>query len=145
MTDGNAILDLNRLMDDIKDVIAERLEETSHSATGNGIKSLEVSVEDDSGNVQGNFYLDYLQEGVKPRWIPWYALRDWAKSRGIITDDSYESRAIVGAIRKKIISEGTVSYRNGGEDIYSGSVVDLVDNHIQDYLDIDNNINLNNF
>lgn len=128
-------IDYEAILNDIKDAIAESIESKGHSATGDGVDSLAVVMHEDYGAVVGNFYLKYLQTGTPPHNVPYDAIHEWAKSKGIISDDSKESRRISGAITTYIRQHGTKAYQNGGEDVWD-SAVDKVLENIQKYIRI---------
>lgn len=126
-------LDYFNLINDIKDIIYTRLRDTGHVATGAGLDSLETKYETDYVAVIGNFYLNYLQKGTPPHNVPYQAIYDWVKSKGIASDDK-ESRQIAGAITHSIRAKGTKAYQAGGENIWSEEVKDLLDNHLNEYM-----------
>lgn len=127
------ILDLQSLLDDLKEVLVKSMEDSKHIASGKGVESLEVVINGDDGSVIGNFYLPYLQTGSNGK-PPYDVIHEWAKSRGIINDDSAESRKISGAITYTIRKKGTRAFQNGGEDIWNKNVDTFLKDNLEKYI-----------
>lgn len=127
------IFDVEALANDIKDTIAQTIEDTGHSASGRAIKSLESEVKGDDARVWGNFYIPYIEKGSNGR-PPYDVIHEWAKTKGIISGDDKESRRISGAITTYIYQHGTKAYQEGGIDVWSGAIQELLDNQLEKYL-----------
>lgn len=137
MSNKEQIIDIEGLLNAIKDIIAENIVSKGHSASGNAIKSLEVKIDGDGGYVEGVFYMPYIEKGSKPKSIPYSKIHEWAKVKGIVKGDDTESRRISGAIAHSIIEKGTKAFQEGGIDVWSDEVDEFFNNNLNNYINID--------
>lgn len=136
-------------MQDVCDIIKQSIIDKDRSATGKAVKSLRpVMTSERQWSITGNSYISRIQEGNPPnkgrrvavgrsRWMtsPEINLADklqdgWLQARNIPLEAAYP-------IAKSIISKGDKTYQAGGQDIWSSNVVDFIDKHTADYINIE--------
>lgn len=90
--------------------------ELGMNATGEWVKSIEVSASNNVGYIRGRDYSYYLEHGRKPGKRPPIApLERWAQAKLGLSGQQAKSAAF--AIANKIAKEGTDYYKQGGTDL----------------------------
>lgn len=137
----------------ICEVVKESIISSGHSATGKAVDSIKaVKKGDDTIAITAVSYLRKIQTGTPPntsrhvplgkeRWItsPEVALAlslkdGWLQARNLPEELAFP-------IAKSIITNGTLTYQKGGEDVWSTNVNDFVSEHATEYLNLDSIIN----
>ena len=119
-------------VEDMAEVIRECLENSKHKATGFAAKSVGVEeVGDGHYNITGASYQPYIESGSGPAPRSYTkmieSLEVWSKAKNLGFD-----RKVLGAITHSIIKNGTQTYQQGGEDVWSSAVQKFIDEHIGD-------------
>lgn len=142
------IMDIKGLMEGLKEVIATSIVSSGHSATGKAVNSLEVvEMGDGKYAILGVPYLQNIQKGTppdgrrrayigkgkdqsSPEYVLSMRLKDgWLQARGIPEELAYP-------IAKSIVTNGTETYRQGGEDVWDTNVNNYINEHIDDFLKV---------
>lgn len=145
--------DADAFMNDIKEVIANSIIEKNRSATGKAVNSLEViRNSDDEFQILAVPYLDKIQKGNPPRkskrstmgksrymTAPEFAIasslqQGWLQSRGLPDELAFP-------IAKSIVSKGDLTYQKGGEDVWESNVNSFIDQHWDEYLNLEQFLN----
>jgi len=113
------------LGDELKKNLILELRRTKAIATGDLIKSLQVTIEktDDGAIISlgGNDYITYIEKGRKRgKYAPIKALEKWVMAKGIATGEK-KVKAIAFAINNKIKKEG-IRPRPILENAYTGGL-----------------------
>jgi hypothetical protein len=128
-------VDLVPIVNDIKNIIAESIINSGHSATGAAVDSLKLEYGDDYIAIVGNSYINHLQTGTPPHKGKALSpiannLKDgWLQARGLPEELAYP-------IAKSIVTNGSQTYRKGGEDIWNSNVMNYLQDHMSEYFDL---------
>lgn len=117
-------------VNDIVQIITVQMYAHDRVATGKTVQSITTEVKSEGDTVTAKVfvppYFADIERGSPPGGRNFTKFQrqitEWAKARNIISGDDDESRKIVGRIAHKIISEGTILWRQGGENVFSDEV-----------------------
>lgn len=115
-----------------------RHEELGMKASGAWIESLESVARDNVGVIRGLDYTEFLVRGRRPgRFPPRAVIEKWIADKGIVPV-GISTSALAFLISKKIATEGTEYYKQGGttllEILEEPEVIDFMKKEIADIL-----------
>lgn len=115
-----------------------RHEELGMKASGNWIESLEAVARDNVGIIRGLDYTEFLVRGRRPGGFPPRAvIEKWIADKGIVPS-GISTSALAFLISRKIATEGTDYYKQGGttllEILEEPQVIDFIQKEIADIL-----------
>lgn len=141
------LIDTENFANDLKQVIADSIVKTGHSATGRAVNSLEVTMDGNTAIISGTYYIANIESGTPPDprsrtqdhnsrglTAPEFALASrlkdgWLQARNIPLDAAYP-------IAKSIVSSGTLAWQAGGIDVWSSNVEAFIDDNLDKYLEV---------
>lgn len=129
--------ELTKVAEQFVDAVRNGMEEKNRIASGRTLEAIEVEeVEDNHVQILVPRHFKFIERGAAPTkrgarpWKERYkVIHEWAKNKGIVSDDSTKSKKITGAIATKIKNEGTRAYKMGGEDVFSSKIDELSKNY----------------
>lgn len=123
---GETIVD--RLREDIRSKSVTRYGPVN--ASGDLANSIRFEADETGLRVYGLDYIYYLEFGRQPgKFPPRQPIIDWIQAKGISFDIPIESLAFL--IQRKIATEGTTAWEQGGTDLVSGVINDELISEIQ--------------
>jgi hypothetical protein len=147
------LFDADAFMEGVKDVIAQSIIDAGRSATGKAVKSLSVEkIDDERFAIMAVPYLDNIQKGNAPsnnrrsrmgksKWLtaPEFALADrlkqgWLQSRNLPIESAIP-------IARSIVSKGDITYQKGGEDVWNTNVSTYIDEHLEEFVNLEQYLN----
>ncbi len=112
---------LNQELDQIVYDLKQKHIELGMRASGKWIESLEVQINDTSGEILGEDYTEELVNGRPPgKFPPIDAIKKWIYDKGIQSEIPLNSLAFL--IARKIAEKGTNYFEQGGTDLISAVI-----------------------
>ena len=114
---------LTEELNNLKERVIQNHLSAGQKASGRTIKAFSVDVDDNSGTLYGRKFVGTLETGRKPGRVPKNfraIIEQWAKDKGITIE---KPKTFAYFVAKKIATEGTKLFRQGGrDDIYSTEI-----------------------
>lgn len=141
MKDNIIKLPIENMLTQIKDEVIKQMYEKKRVASGKTIENIEiVMLNENHGQILVPSYFQYIEKGSGPgKRGSWFydTIYKWVKDKGIESDNK-KARKIGGAIAHNIIEKGTKAYIDGGQNVFSNEVNNIIDENIITF-------NINNF
>lgn len=121
-----------RELQDLAQRIADNIARNGQTASGKTARSLEVREGSDEVTLLGRKAFGTMETGRRGGGVPRNfrsILYQWSLDKGISFDSDRERRSFAYLLAKKIQSEGTQLFRDGGRaDVYSNEIPKTINN-----------------